>query len=67
MMAKKTGVNALIRENVYHYAQKVQFCAMIDLEEPLEKEERTTIFIRSQIHPVFSNGLFFRGLSGKDG
>ena len=66
MIAKKTEVNALTRENVFYNAQKAQFCAMVDLEKLVENENRTTDFICSQKQLVSQRRVSIRGLSGND-
>ena len=57
MMDKKAEINNIILLNTIRHSQKVQFCASIQLEKPIQDDERMTIFVRSNTQPVYKEGL----------
>ena len=57
MMDKKSEINSIILLNTIRNSQKVQFCATIELEKPIQDEEGMKIFVRSNTQPVYKEGL----------
>ena len=52
MMDAKPEIDKLVSENVNENAQKMQFIARVELSKPTKGDE-TTLFLRSQMHPVY--------------
>ena len=57
MMDKKAEIHRIILQNTVCNAQKVQFCATIELEKPIQDEDGMKIFVRSNMQPVYKEGL----------
>ena len=57
MMEKKAEILNIILLNTVRYSQKVQLCASIQLEKPIQEDDKLTIFVRSNTHPVYKEGL----------
>ena len=59
MMEKKAEVHRLILQNTVRNSQKVQFCATIQLEKPLQDvdDDRLSIYVRSNMQAVYKEGL----------
>ena len=57
MIDEKAEFRSILLQNTVRYAQKVQFCATIELEKPVEDEDGMKIFVRSNMQPVYKEGL----------
>ena len=57
MMDKMAEIHRIILQNTVCNGQKVQFCATIELEKPIQDEDGMKIFVRSNMQPVYKERL----------
>ena len=57
MMDKKAEIQSIILQNTIRYAPKVQVCATIELEKPIQDDDGMKIFVRSNMQPVHKEEL----------
>ena len=57
MMDKKAEIHRIILQNTVCNAQKVHFCATIELEKAIQDEDGMKIVVRSNMQPVYKEGL----------
>ena len=59
MMEKKAEVHRIILQNTVRNSQKVQLCATIQLEKPVQDDddESLSIYVRSNMQAVYKEGL----------